>query len=160
MLTPAHFHLMIVHFPVIGSILGLTLYAFALRSGSQDLRKASLMLFVFLAVTSAFSFLSGLGAEELVEDLMGVSEPAIESHEHMALAAMILMVTTGVLSLLQLVWSRFGTSTRTLLSRLTLLSALAAVILMGITANRGGKIRHSELRPGVSMPATLESDDD
>jgi len=155
----AHIHLMIVHFPVVGSVLGLVLYTYALRNGNQELRKVSLILYVFLGIAAGTAFLTGLQAEEIVEDLMGVSKSHIEEHEQMAIAGLAMMVITGSLALLQLIWSRFSNSTRSLLSRLTLMTALVGMVVLIITANRGGKIRHSELRPGVSMPATLEIED-
>ena len=147
-MTFAHLHLLLNHVPVIGVVLGAVLFGAALVRRDSTLVKTTLSLFVALAVVSLVVYLTGGQAEELVENLPGVSESIIETHEDAALVASIAMGILGTASLGALLVFR----KRALPGWLTAASfagALAVAGLMGWTANLGGQIRHTEIRAGA-----------
>ncbi|HYR11541.1 MAG TPA: hypothetical protein VEQ60_27410 [Longimicrobium sp.] len=151
-MSTVHLHLLLNHVPVIGTIIGLFLLAWAVFRKDQGLARATLALFAVLAVVALVTFLTGEPAEEAVEGLAGVSEGTIERHEEAALLATIALGVVGAASLSALVWFRRRALPRRVM---TLMLALAPVpaAAMAWTANLGGQIRHSELR--ADAPATV-----
>ena len=59
----AHVHILVGVFPSIGFLLGLGFYIAGLRTGSDFLRRASLILFVGLGLLAIPILASGFGAE-------------------------------------------------------------------------------------------------
>lgn len=142
----AHIHLALNHVPVIGLLIVLLLLAVARLRRSAELTQVSYALFVLLAATAVAVYLTGEPAEELVENLPGVSEPLVERHEELALIATIGMVVLGLVALVGLIRIRGYRIASVWYGRGVLLLALLMAGLMGWTANTGGQIRHSEIR--------------
>ncbi|MBI4538266.1 MAG: hypothetical protein HY704_01980 [Gemmatimonadetes bacterium] len=155
-MNPAHLHLLVNHLPVIGLIIAILLLAAATLARSGALVRASLGLLVFLAFAAVAVYLTGEGAEEVVERLPDVDDAFIEGHEEAALVAAIATGALGVVSLAGL-W-RFRRP-RTIPGRfaiLLLILSLVPAALLTWTAHLGGRIRHQEARPGWSAPAGAE----
>ena len=72
-----HVHLLLNHFPIIGTLIALGLYLFALIGRSEDLKRASLVIFAGIALLSIPTYMSGNGAEEALRKLPAVSKNAI-----------------------------------------------------------------------------------
>jgi uncharacterized membrane protein len=143
-----HLHLLLNHVPVIGAVLAVVLLAVTLARRSDELAKVTFGLLGLIGAISIAVFLSGEPAEELVENLPGFSDTIMERHEAMALVATIAVGALGGLALLAL-----GLFRRRTLPRWTVTAGLFAAVavagLMGYTANLGGQIRHTEIRPGA-----------
>ncbi len=69
----AHLHLVLNHFPIIGVILTLPWLAYALFFKNASILRASLITLVAIALITIPVYLSGEGAEDIVEKLPGVS---------------------------------------------------------------------------------------
>jgi len=149
-MNQAHLHLLFNHFPVIGTILCLLLLLFALMRKSDELKRASLGGLVLISLLTIPAFLTGEPAEELVENLPGVSHALIEAHEKAALVAFIALGITGALALVGLIWFRNRTTLPTWLIAAALLLTSVSVGLMARTGNLGGEIRHTEIRTGAA----------
>ena len=147
-MNAAHLHLMLNHLPVIGIPLGLIMLLLALRKGSSDLRRFSYVFLVAIALISIPAFLSGEGAEEVVEHLPGVSEALIESHEEVAEIAWALTLISGALSLLLEISERLSrwVPLRGRVLTLLVLCLVGASGTLLYTGNLGGQIRHTEIR--------------
>ena len=65
---------MLNHVPVIGTAFGLAMVGWALLRRSEELKKISLGVFVIVALLGIPAYLTGEPAEELVENLPGVSK--------------------------------------------------------------------------------------
>ena len=63
-MNPAHIHLLLNHFPTIGFGIGLALYLVGYWNKSDDLRRASLVIFFLIAVIAIPTYVSGNAAEE------------------------------------------------------------------------------------------------
>jgi uncharacterized membrane protein YeaQ/YmgE (transglycosylase-associated protein family) len=150
-MSAVHLHLLLNHVPVIGMVIGLFLLAWAVFRQDQGVARATLGLFVVLAVVALATFLTGEPAEEAVEGLAGVAEGAIERHEEAALLATIALGVLGALSLGALARFRRRPLPRRVLG-LLLVVALVPAGAMGWAANLGGQIRHSEIRAGAPAP--------
>ena len=141
----AHIHLLLNHFPVVGTLIGLGLFFGALIGNSSDLKKASLVIFLGIALLSIPTYMSGNAAQAEIKSLPGVSDRLIVEHQNAALLAYVFMEIMGAVSWFGL-WqfrrnSRFGSWT---LAAVLLLS-LVTVTLMANAANIGGAIRHPEI---------------
>lgn len=144
-----HVHLLLNHFPIIGTIIGLGLFLFALIGKSDDLKRASLVIFAGIALLTIPTYMSGNGAEEVLHKLPGVSKNAIEAHNNAALVSIVLMELTGMFAWLALWQFRRFLHARLWTIGTVLLLAIATVYFMAVTGTTGGQIRHSEiLSPG------------
>ena len=146
-MSPVHLHLLLNHVPVIGTVIALGLLAWAVLRGDERVGRASLALLALLAAVAVVAFLTGEPAEEAVEGVAGIPEALIERHEEAALLATIALGVTGVLALAALVLRRGRTLSRGAMLVLLALGVVPAGA-MAYTANLGGQIRHTEIRPG------------
>lgn len=151
----AHIHLALTHVPVIGLLIVLLLLVVARLRRSAELMRVSYGLLVLLAVATVIVYLTGEPAEELVENLPGFSETLVEQHEEAALIATIGMGVLGLVALVGLIRFRAPWIAPAWYGSGVLLLALLMGGLMAWTANLGGQIRHSEIRP--DRGATLDS---
>jgi uncharacterized membrane protein len=149
----AHLHLVVNHLPVVGGVFALGLLVYALVRGSDELRRVCLGLFVLVGVAAGVAFLTGMLAEDEVEDLPGVSHELVEEHEEAAIPALALAAATGVVALVALLRARPPHELSRRLLGAMLLLGLATAALMALAANSGGHIRHPEIGPGAERPA-------
>jgi uncharacterized membrane protein len=153
----AHIHLLLNHLPVVGSIFGVLLLLFALLRKSEELKRVSLGVFVLTALLALPVYFTGEPAQKVVERLPGVTEPLIEEHEDAALFALLMAGATGVVALAGLILFRRAERLPGRLVGAVLVLSLATSGLMGWTANRGGRIRHTEIRAGFKAPTDTET---
>ena len=141
-----HLHLLVNHFPIIGTILGLGLYLVSLIGKSDDLKRASLDVFFVIALIAIPAYQTGSAAKAAIKGRPGISETLIVAHEDAALLAFIFMELTGALAWLGL-WQyrRILRQTTWNVSAVLLLS-IVTVGLMARTGNLGGEISHPEIR--------------
>ena len=140
-----HYHLLLNHFPTVGTLVALCLFIAALIGKREDLTKASLGIFLIIAILTLPVYMSGKSAEKLVKDQDGVSAVAIEAHQDAAFFAFILMQFTGAAAWLAL-WQyrRLSKPGRGVLPAVLVLSLLTFGV-MARAADMGGEIRHSEI---------------
>lgn len=141
-----HIHLLLTHFPIIGTIIGIGILTYGHFSKNDSIKKVALVTFIIMSILTIPVFLTGEEAEESVEHLSGVSENMIEEHEELAEKAIWLMGLLGALSLLSL----YAIVKKISFSKtLTLSTLVVSLITFGVFAkvgNLGGQIRHSEIR--------------
>jgi len=146
----AHLHLLLNHFPIIGTLIGMGLLLLSLAGKNQDFRRASLVIFAAMALISILAFFSGPGAQGAIKNIPGVSEALIERHQGAAMLALLFMEFTGAFSLVAL-WKSQGESSPARwnwsLSAVLLLSIVTAG-LMARVGTTGGDIRHPEIASG------------
>jgi uncharacterized membrane protein len=153
-----HVHLLLNHFPTIGMVVGLGLFVMALVAKSDDLKRASLAIFFFIALIAIPVFTTGTAAQLALQDTAGVSKTMIETHKDAAFVAIAFMELTGVLAWLGL-WqyrrlSRVPQGTLTAV----LLAGLVTFGLMSQVAYIGGHIRHPETFSGPAPVETATAD--
>src|SRR5579863_9528260 len=145
-----HLHLLLNHFPIIGTIVGLGLFLISLIGENEDLRRASLIIFAAMALLAIPTFFSGTGAQGAIKKLPGVSEVLIERHQGAAMLALLFMEITGGLSLVGLWKSQeISRSVRWNWSlSAVLVFSVVTVGLMARVGTTGGDIRHPEIGSG------------
>ena len=150
----AHWHLVVNHLPIIFPIVGVIVMITGLISKSEAVKRTAFMIFVFGALAAIAAMNTGEGAEEVVENINGVSENFIESHEEAAETFAILSYILGGISLLGL-WASFKQkSFSSRISIATLIFAFVVLFFAKQTGTTGGEIRHTEIRSGNNIPAS------
>ncbi|CAM3413211.1 DUF2231 domain-containing protein [Flavobacterium longum] len=145
-MNDAHWHLVVNHLPIIFPMAALIVLATGLVSKSEAVKRTAYLLFVIGALTSAAAMATGEGAEEVVENLNGVSENYIETHEEAAETFALMSYILGVLSIIGL-WANFQKkSFSKWVSIAVALFALVVLFFAKATGTTGGEIRHSEIR--------------
>ena len=151
----SHLHLLLNHFPIIGTIVGLGLFLVSLVGKNGDLRRASLIIFAAMALVAIPTFFTGTGAQGAIRKTPGVSEALIERHQGSAMLALLFMEITGALSLVEL-WKSQGSSRQSgwnwTLSAVLLFSIVTSGLMMRV-GNTGGDIRHPEIGSGSDVAA-------
>ena len=150
----AHLHLLLNHFPTIGMLVGLGVFVTAIAGKSDDLKRASLVIFFGIALLSIPTFATGTAAQLALAHTREVSKTAIETHETAAFIALGFMELTGALAWLGL-WQyrRVSRVPRGTLAAI-LVTGLVTFGLMSRAANVGGDIRHPEIRAGIDAVET------
>lgn len=155
-----HLHLVLNHIPVVGSLCGLGLLAFALWRSSEDIKRAALGVLVISALVAIPAYMTGEPAEDGTRGLPGVSKAIVERHEEAAGFALGGVLALGALGLVGLIWFRGKRVMPLWFGGITLAGALIVSGLMAWTARLGGEVRHTEIRSGAAASLNLEHDHD
>lgn len=158
-MDPAHAHLVLNHFPLIGIIFALGIGGYALFRKKQPVLRVAFWLLVVSGAMALPTFLSGESAEDVVE-AYNADDRFMEAHEDAGKLAAILTGVLGGLALIGLVvyWKRdIGRP----YAMLVLVAAVVAAGFLANAANIGGKIMHPEIRSGTALaPGNFESEHD
>ncbi len=151
----AHAHLLLNHFPTIGTIIGGGLYLLALATKSDDLKRASLMVLLGISLIAIPTYITGNGAQDAIKSLPGLSKSLVDSHEGAAFLALGFIEFLGGFAWLGL-WQfrRLGRIPNWNLAVILILT-LTSFGLMARASNLGGEIRHAEIRAEQGIPAVV-----
>ena len=148
-----HWHLVLNHLPLVGTLVAVCLLAGAHAVRSRDLTRASLLLFVVLALVAIPTFVTGAAAGWAIQGTAGISEAALSAHQDASLLALAALLLTGWLAWFTLWRDRRRPALGARLdgwSRLAVFcSGTLALALMLRTARLGGDINHPEIRVGA-----------
>jgi uncharacterized membrane protein len=145
-----HWHLVLNHLPLVGTLVAVCLLAGAWAAGSRDVTRASLLLFVVLALVAIPTFTTGAAARWALQDAPDISARAVSAHQDAALVALAALLVTGWLAWFAL-WRDRRRLTIDAWSRPAVLGlGTMALALMLWTARLGGDIHHGEIRGGES----------
>jgi uncharacterized membrane protein len=157
-MNSAHFHLVVNHLPIIFPIAGVIVLAVGIGFKAAMVKRTAYFLFAVAAVTSAMAMNSGEGAEEIVEELNGVSHRLIHAHEEKAETFAIMSYLLGLASLTTLWLSWKGKTWSNQMAYVVLVLAFITVFLGKQTGTTGGEIRHTEIRSGDSASSPNETE--
>lgn len=155
-MNDAHLHMVVNHFPIIGTILGLGILITGMILKNNSVKNTAYFLFIVAAVFAAFSMGTGEGAEELVEDMPSVGKQIIHEHEEMAEKLAIVLYVLGVISLGGLFMNFKNHSKANLVSYVAVVVAFVGVFFAQQTGTTGGEIRHTEIRANATPTAGAE----
>jgi uncharacterized membrane protein len=151
-MNQTHIHLLITHLPIFGSILGALVLSHGIWTKSNQTKIAAYNLFIISTIGAVIAYFTGEGAEESVENIQGVVEATIKTHEEFALFALISLIILGVASILGLYLTiRKSSNTRTA-AFVILFISLISFGLVARTGYLGGQIRHTEISNGATVP--------
>ena len=147
-MTSAYFHIVASHIPIVAVPLMLLLLFAGIKLKKNDLQEAALIGLVLIALTTIPIFLSGEEAEELVEHLPNISEELVERHESSGKVAFILVLVSGALSTVTLLFRQFRLAWAPYLISSTLITGVASTGVLFWTGYQGGKIEHLDVIDG------------
>jgi len=159
-MDPTHLHLLLNHVPTVGFGIGIALFVVALISRSHDLKLASLVVIVGVALLSIPTYATGNAAQVHLQEAGVVSDGTtegdvtlslIETHEGAAFLALGLMELTGALAWLGLWQMRRRAVLGGGMSGTILVLSVVTLALMAQAANVGGHINHPEIRGAEEM---------
>nr|WP_315154164.1 DUF2231 domain-containing protein [uncultured Flavobacterium sp.] len=157
-MNEAHLHLVVNHFPIIGTILGLGILVVGLLLKDNSVKNTAFFLFIVAAIFAAVSMATGEGAEELVEDMPTIGHNIIHEHEEMAEKLAIALYVLALTSILGLYLNYKKSVKSVLVTYVAVAIAIVAVFLGQQTGTTGGEIRHTEIR-SVAIPADVQMED-
>lgn len=142
----AHLHLLLNHFPIIGTFIALGLFLASFVGENEDLRRASFIIFAAVGFLTIGTFLTGFGAQAMVTGKPGVSDALIARHEGSAMLTVWFVELTAALATIGL-WQyhRASRPAHWTLSAV-LFASLLTMVLVARTGNTGGEINHPEIR--------------
>jgi uncharacterized membrane protein len=135
----AHLHLLLNHVPTLGFGFGIGLLAASLVRESEDLRRASYVVFFGIALVAIPTYLSGNAAEFILKTDGELQQNVVTAHQNAAMLALIPMEVVGLIGWLAL-WRL-----RRWHAPAILILSVVAFVLMARAANIGGQIRHPEI---------------
>ena len=151
-----HLHLLLNHFPIIVTVLGLLLIAVAVWRKSDALARVALAFFVGGALSALPTYLTGESAEHTVRHLPGVTRELIEAHSDSAVISAIFVGLLGLFALWALWRFRTAAMLPTWVVRVALVASIIGSGLMSWTGLLGGQVRHTEVRPRFVTPSGPE----
>ncbi len=141
-----HVHIVLVYFPIVGTVVGIALLLAAIRAKSNHLQRDGLVLFLVVAVLALPAFVTGGAAEVATAEDPDVSLSSVEAHKDAALLSAIFLALTGLLAWLGL-WQirRFSLGANWNVS-VVLFLAIVTIGLLFRAGNLGEQISHPEIR--------------
>ena len=152
-MNDAHLHMVVNHFPIIGTIFGLGILVSGIILKNNSVKNTAYFLFIVAAIFAAFSMGTGEGAEEAVEDMPSVGKHIIYDHEELAEKLAILLYILGTISIIGLYLNIKNHAKAKLVSYVALVLACIGVFLTKQVGTSGGEIRHTEIRANATLPA-------
>jgi uncharacterized membrane protein len=145
-MNQAHLHLVFNHLPIIIPIIGLLVLIGGFIFRSEIIKRTAFCIFILGALCTIPAIATGDGAEEVVENLQGVSEQMIKEHEEIAETFAVLSYLLGIISLVAL-WANWKQKTfANLLAFLIMAFSIVVLFFAKQTGTTGGEIRHTEIR--------------
>ena len=155
-MTYSHIHIVLNHFPTIGTLFGLLLLLYALWRKDTELRNVSFVVFLVMSMVGIPTAVTGGAATVAVGERSDVNLAMVELHRDAAVWAFSALMLTGTLAWLALwqyrrfrepaAWAVWG----------TVVLAVLTMALMMRTGTLGGEISHPEIRvadaPEVTAP--------
>lgn len=158
-MNDAHLHLMVNHFPIIVPILGLLILIAGFLTKSDIVKRTALLVFVFGALFTFPAMYTGEGAEEIAENLPGVTDNIIHMHEEKAETFAVFSYILGLLAMVGFWANRTKKSYSDYIAIGVMIFGLIVLYTGKETGTTGGEIRHTEIRPDfkVTSETTTET---
>src|ERR1700730_8766653 len=148
----SHLHILVSVFPSFGLVFVLGFYIAGFRADNDGIRRTCLALFGILALLSIPIYLSGDGAMAVLAKNPRFSKEMMNTHYGWGMAALLVLVMTGIVALVEL-WRSYR-ARRASKDPFHLVSGLA-IIALGLTVvvgELGLEINHRELQSTTVIP--------
>lgn len=148
MLDGAHLHLLINHAPIFGSLFAFLLLVASFFAARNVLRLTAFAILIATAPIAYVTQWSGEPAEDAIRGFPGVQRSVMHDHEEMGEKAYLISIAVGVLALAAAIYWRKRPVPVSATIVMTLAAAFATGAMM-YTGLLGGRVRHTEVRPGA-----------
>ena len=143
-------HLILNYYPAFATVIGTVLLAFGLFRGSERLKRASLKLFIVVAVFTLPVLITGEmagGAGERNGTYTGVTAQSLDRHKSLARAAFLAVEACGLAAIPGLLLIGRGPSAVRWVMPLTLVVAIAATVAVLATVHLGRQVKWAAMEP-------------
>jgi uncharacterized membrane protein len=149
----SHLHILVGVFPSFGLLFVLGFYITGLLTDNGGIKRTCLVLFGLLALLSVPTYFSGTGSMAALSGNPRISKDMMNTHYGWGVAALVVLVMTGVLAWFEL-WrsGRAGRAGRASNGALRLVLGLAVVALGLMVVADGWEVNHRELQSTVTIP--------
>lgn len=145
-MNQAHLHLIVNHLPIVFPIVGIIVLLDGLIIKSEIVKRTSFYIFIIGALCTIAAGATGEGAEEVVENIAGITHSMIHRHEESAEKFAFASYALGLLSLIAFVINYKKLSISNIMSWLVVIVAAGTIFLGSLAGTTGGEIRHTEIR--------------
>ena len=152
-MNATHFHLLLNHFPIIGTLIGTIILAYGFITKELKIKILSAYVIASMALIAVPVYLTGEPAEETVEHINGITETSIELHEEAAEFAIVIMSITGFLALISIIVSKIKPALTQKAFYALLVLTFISFAAMARVGYLGGQIRHTELNETITKTA-------
>lgn len=154
MYSLAHVHLLLNHFPIILTAIGLLFAILGVVQRKDEMTRLALAFFIAGGLFAIPTYFTGDDAAHAVGHLPGVTRGYIGQHEDAAFAASIVLGIVALFAILALWRYRRPVPLPRWVVWVTLIGGLFTSSSMARTGLLGGEIRHTEVRPAGAPGAT------
>src|SRR5262245_743887 len=142
----AHVHIVLNHVPSLGSIAGLLLLAAGIYKKDEALKQFAYGVLVLITMAVLPTYITGAEAQRLVAKNPSYSAGTIQLHQNAAMVTLLTMTAAGLFAWFGMWEDRRRGRSGSVTTMATLISTMAAVAFILVTASIGGKISHPEIR--------------
>jgi hypothetical protein len=154
-ITPAHWHVLLNHIPIVGLPIIAALLLWGLARREDAVIRVALIGAILVAAGTWVVDLTGDPANHEIRSAAWYQKPVEHAHEQAGGRANIAAIVAGVAALATLIMARGGKPFKRPAALGVLFLLGVAAVLSGWAGWQGGKIRHSEF--GLTAPPTAES---
>lgn len=147
----AYLHLAVNHLPIVGVLIGFLVLFVGYIVKKPPIKTTALGIFIFSALTVIAASFTGEGAEQVVENLPGISETLTHKHKEYAKLFFTMMMFLGgasaVTAFIEFKKSQFAKYGFILV----LLLSMTSIVISKYVGTSGGEITHIEIRTNADM---------
>ncbi len=147
-----YFHLIVNHFPIIGTIIGSLLLLAGIIFNKDDIKLSALGTLVFAAFMAIPAIATGNPAKEAVEAIEGISKHIIHTHEDIARVGLWAIIPLGIISAMAMYSIAKKERNNKYLVIAALLLSIVTSGVMAYVGYTGGKIRHTQIYQHNILP--------
>lgn len=160
-MTDAHYHLVVNHFPIIGTILAVGILIAGMLLKNNSVKNVSYVIFIVSAIFAYLSLKTGGPAAGAVKGMPDITKEIISEHAKVANNLAYTLYALAILSMLGLYTNIKNHNKADLFSFLAFIVSLLAVFFAQHVGTSGGEIRHTEIRKDYKpSQELLESEDE
>ena len=141
----AHLHLIMNHFPIIGTMMIILVLGYAVFINNDKIKRLGMFMLVLIGLITIPVFMTGDKAAGIVKGNEGVLEENIDPHENFAKISMIAMEITAGISLIGLFLFRKDKAVPVWFGAVLLLLIIGVNLMMIYTGHLGGRISHDSI---------------
>jgi hypothetical protein len=146
---PVQVRLILNHVPLIGLVFGLVFYILEIKKSSEAELLTGEKIFIAMGAISFPILASGLRSAHALSAAQWLDTLAVHSHQRAGILTLIVSIVLGILSGIILMRPRGGHKGGSVrLRKAILVLAMVSFVMVLWTSQRGGELRHSELRSG------------
>ena len=150
----AHVHIVLNHVPSLGSVAGLLLLAAGIYKKDEAIKQFAYAVLVLITMAILPTYITGAEAQRLVSKNPSYSAGMVQLHQNAAMMTLLAMTAAGMFAWLGIWEYRRQLRSGSLTTMATLISTMAAVACVLVTASIGGKISHLEIREAADSLVT------